>query len=102
MEFSERRQKRSLTDLSQLGNAKSQVLSLKLAKLRSMKFIPEVDRMPVYSPGPKPSKLLLDFVNQKQQVELTRLAEIKSTLHVYSLSQPCLRNKLPNIHRTYK
>lgn len=102
MEFIERRQKRSLTDLSQLGDARSQVLSLKLAKLRSMKFIPEVDRMPVYTPGPKPSKLLLDFVNQKQQVELTRLAEIKRTSHFYSFYQPYIKNKLPKLYRNHK
>lgn len=90
MEYAGRTKKRSLTEAKHLGASTGQLLSLKLAKLKSFRLENHNNITPIYTPGPKPSNLLLEYVNKKQQTKLPRIAEIKKTLHLYSSSLPYL------------
>ena len=50
---------------------------------------PKEKRMiPVYVPGPKPSELLLRYLNAKTPPKLTKLEQIRKNLHRHSLSNP--------------
>jgi hypothetical protein len=86
METTDRRKIRSLTQASYFG--KPGVRSTHFKVLRRPTVNPSFgkSKTPVYTPGPKPSALLINYLNSSPPKKIERIDEIKKSLHSYSKS----------------
>ena len=79
MEFSGRGKKRCFTDTFKYGESGG-LSGIRFSRLTTLVYADD-SRTPVYTPGPRPSELLKKFIGKKEPEKLTRIDEIKRTLH---------------------
>ena len=80
----DRRKTRSLTQVAWFGRNLEKWK--KKIVLRHPSVCQEIEKTPVYTPGPKPSVLLLEFLNSQPEKKVERIQQIKECLHGKSSS----------------
>jgi hypothetical protein len=103
MEIIERRYLRSSTQVRKQNKALSCRINLSSIKrfspIKELESTPRHKIIPVYTPGPKPSNLLLRYIADEAPPKLSRVAIIRSQLHQhnYSLSIKRVIRKPSNV-----
>lgn len=87
------RKKRSFTEIHSFAKTKSINLTNKIIRHSSILY-PITEHNRLYNPGPKPSKLLLEYLKPDKKKELPRILEIKQTVHRKTRSLQIVSRKI--------
>lgn len=75
------RKKRSFTEIQSYARSAANIITMKYIRHSSIFSSINIEKTPVYKPGPRPSKLLLSYLNTQTKKKLPRIMEIKKSLH---------------------